>query len=114
MSSSDQLIPNHLGSLTDSAIAVMTPFASGLQARWIAGFYYYTSSKFRQKDGADWIEQGPGIGLGAFERKSIGRQNIHMVNGLEFIIQIPIEIWNKAPRGFIDIDPNKKTQFILS
>ena len=112
---SDQLyfLPKTTGQISDSAFTELKSFASSIGPKWIAGFYYYSKSQVRPSKDATWIDQGSGIGLGAYKRADIPAGYEHQREGIDYILQIPPDIWSSGKLGIIDVDPSASRKYVI-
>jgi hypothetical protein len=101
------------GKISDQAFNQLKSFARSIGPTSIVGFYYYSQCKMRPSKDADWIDHGPGIGLGGYQRADIPNGYAHHRDGIDFIIQIPPDIWASAKLGIIDRDPSVTGKFII-
>ena len=106
-------LPKTTGQISAPAFDKLKSLASTIGPQWIAGFYYYSNSQVRLSKDAGWIDQGAGIGLGGFKRADIPSGYEHQREGIDYIIQIPPNIWASAKLGIIDIDPSMGKKFII-
>ncbi|MBZ9600409.1 MULTISPECIES: hypothetical protein [Phyllobacterium] len=78
---------------------------------WIAVFEWYTAQSYINKGETIEHDLGPGLGLGAAERRELPEEAIQSHGDSKFAVQIPAEILEKSVERLIDLDEN--AQLIL-
>jgi hypothetical protein len=106
-------LPRSKGQISDLAFKALNSFARSIGPQWIAGFYYFTMMQVRPTKESEWIDQGAGIGLGSYKRANIPEGYIHQHHGIDYILQIPPQIWEQGKLGIIDVDPTVGGKFII-
>jgi hypothetical protein len=79
---------------------------------WVVQFHWYLSQRYRYPD-TDWVEEGPGLDVGASERSEIPPDRIAVIDGLEFAVAIPKDICEAATERLIDVAGDGTTKLIL-
>jgi hypothetical protein len=78
----------------------------------VVQFHWYLSQRYRYPD-TEWVEEGPGLGVGASERSEIPADRIQVVDGVEFAVAIPKDICEGAPERLIDVAGDGSTKLVL-
>jgi hypothetical protein len=71
---------------------------------WVAAIGWATSVTVKESPDAQPREIGPGLSLGAYRRHEVPPDVIDKVDGLEFVLHIPQQIWEQSSRRLIDMD----------
>ena len=67
-------------------------------------FGWSTARSSRIRPDGPWEDVGPGLGLGAGERSAAPSEAIQAMDGLEFTIRIPREVYERSRQKLIDVD----------
>lgn len=71
---------------------------------WVVTFDWAESITVRRGPREPAEDIGACLTLGAYERSQIPRGVTETVDGTEFAIKIPMEVWRKSARRLIDLD----------
>ena len=112
----DGFTPPGIIRVSTSALQLARDFAQVIHTRsgdWVAVFDWATDVTVRRgpKEPSEAIADC--VMLGASQRHEVPREAIQAVNGLEFAIQIPKNIWETATQRLIDTDESIFFKLVL-
>lgn len=70
-------------------------------------FDWALAVKARRGPNEPWEDIGDCLGVGAMERAQVPQGFTQILDGLEFAIRIPKDVWEKSTQRLIDTDPTK-------
>jgi hypothetical protein len=73
---------------------------------WIVGIGWATSVTVKESPDAASKDLGPGLSLGAYRRPEVPEGMIDRVEGLEFVLHIPRDVWERSAQRRIEFDDN--------
>lgn len=76
----------------------------GPRGKYIVTFHWSLSISIRRNPDAPSEDIGACLTLGAYERHQIPREFIQTIDGLEFAMEIPGDVWKKSTHRLIDLD----------
>jgi hypothetical protein len=71
---------------------------------WIASIGWATSVTIKDSRDAAPQAVGPGLSLGADRRNEVPPEAIDRVDGLEFVLRVPREVWERSSLKRIEFD----------
>jgi hypothetical protein len=90
--------------VTDRALKRAAQFQSSVPLGWIVAFSWYEGSRSRASKDAPWVDQGPGLDLGAYRIGQIPKEAICHTDSLSYAVLIWKEIVDRHPKRTIDLD----------
>ena len=117
MSSDDEPVPLDACTLpgtvnvTDRALQLAKRLQAGVPSGWIVAFSWYEGSRMRASKDAPWVDQGPGLDLGAYRVGQIPQEAIYHAGSLSYAVLIWKGIVESHPNKTIDLDESGKLVF---
>ena len=90
--------------VTDSALRLAERFQASVPAGWIAVFSWFDGRQIRAGNDAPCIDQGAGLGLGAYRIEQIPNEAICYAGSLSYAVCIRRDIVDSHPEKTIDLD----------
>ena len=110
MSNNDECIPIEVCKLpgtmrvTRPALALAEQFQASVPAGWIVAFSWHDGERVRASKDAPWVDNGPGMHLGAYRIQQIPEQAICRAGSLHYAILVREETLANHPQKTIDVD----------
>lgn len=79
----------------------------------LVSFDWATARSVRRAPGAPEEDVGPGLDLGAGERSDAPPEAIQSIDGVEFTIMVPREVYEKSRECLIDVDNTAFSKLVL-
>ena len=80
---------------------------------WLVTFDWALGRRVRHRPDGPWEDFGPGVDLGAGPRSDTPPELIQRVDGLDFAIKVPREIYEQFPERLIDVDETAFSKLAL-
>jgi hypothetical protein len=80
---------------------------------WVASIDWCTSATIKRGPDRPVENIGPGLSLGAYERRQIPAGYTQVVEGIEFALKIPSAIWSQSVERLIDLDESLLFKLVL-
>jgi hypothetical protein len=80
---------------------------------WVTSFAWSDSIVVRRGPNESPEDCGACLTLGAYERHQIPAGFIQTMDGLEFAIKIPADVWRKCAQRLIDVDAGRLFKLTL-
>jgi hypothetical protein len=113
----ENLVPPGVIEVSPAALELARGFTETVDGispgRWIAVFDWAMHIELRPGPGQPVEDLGACLTLSAAERKDIPIPFRHVVDGFEFAVEIPKEVWEAAPRRLIDYDDAVPFKLVL-
>ena len=110
MSNDDERVPIEVCRLpgtmtvTRPALTLAEQFQASIPAGWIVVLSWHDGERVRISKDAPWVDNGPGMHLGAYRIQQIPEQSICRAGSLCYAILIRDEILANHPLKTIDVD----------
>ena len=110
MSNDDERVPIEVCRLpgtmtvTRPALTLAEQFQASIPAGWIVVFSWHDGERVRTSKDAPWVDNGPGMHLGAYRIRQIPEQSICRAGSLCYAVLIRDEILANHPQKTIDVD----------
>jgi hypothetical protein len=109
--SDDGFTPPNVLKVSPSALELarsLTETAKGVQPHdWVVTFDWATSVSIKRGPNQPSEMVDDCLMLGAYQRRQIPTGFTQAIDGVEFAIKIPKDIWEKSAQRLIDTDPTK-------
>ena len=86
---------------------------AGPDADWVVCSDWSDSRRVRRPKTNDWDDLGAGIDVTAYEREHVPSTMIQLVDGLEVLIKIRSEVWQRSRQKLIDTDEAFSGRIVL-
>lgn len=110
MSNDDEPVPLEACTLpgtinvTDRALRLAERFQAAVPSGWIVAFSWCEGRRMRANKTAPWVDQGPGLDLGAYRVAQIPEEAVYQTGSLSYAVCIWKEIVESHPERTIDLD----------
>jgi hypothetical protein len=80
---------------------------------WVVCFDWADSRRVRRPGTNDWSDLGAGIDVTAYEREHVPSTMIQLIDGLEVLIKIRSDVWQRSRQKLIDTDETFSGRVVL-
>ena len=90
--------------VTRPALELAERFLAAVPAGYIVAFSWHDGERVRASKDSSWVDNGPGMGLGAYRIGQIPEEAIYHSGSFRYAVLIRPEIVDAHPEKIIDLD----------
>jgi hypothetical protein len=90
--------------VTPQALDLAKRFQTAVPSGYIVTFSWYDGERVRASKTAPWVDNGPGIDLGAYSVEQIPEEAVYQAGSFRYAVLIRKDVVDRYPNKTIDLD----------